>query len=1326
MKPHLFPLLAFLLLATSLRATDRIAASASTADVQTAVNAAVDGDRVLIPNSGGAVSWTSGITTSKQIIIQAQNYTPTPAGTSGAGATTRNVTITNNSGSALFAFTTGNTSNVGIGGIRFNEGSGNGPDVSFAGTGNKVPFIFDCYFENKSRFFPAETAILITCRGGIMWNCYIKGTFDVNSVGESVMKIKIPGNSWATASTMGTLDTGGITNFYIEDTTFKDAGLIDMDDSARMVVRHSIFDGSWAETHGFTSIWGGRWWEFYDMTWQSTSASRNLARRYFWCRAGSGIFTNCVVNNATDSQAYGSVTLLNIGDNTSPSGSYLIPRQPGCGHNGSTFVSDPIYIWNNTGTQAYTWNFNDDPGGWQAVVVQNRDVFVNNGAKPGYTKFQYPHPLRFDIGPDTTPPTLVSATIAPAGNSIALVFNETVRVGTGGSGGFGTTLTGGASVMSGASVSGSTITYSLSRVVQSSETGTLAYIQPVNGIEDSTGNDLANFSGTAIINNSTQGADTTPPTSSTRTISTNGTTWTLTFNEPVRIGAGGSGGFSVNASGGAVTLSGLSASGSTITATGNRTVQTGETVTLSYTQPGNGVEDSPAGNDLASFVALAVTNQSTQPGGGNTYYVDQTAGNDASAGTQAAPWKNCPGMAGTSAHTGAHTLAAGDTVYFDKADTWLVSAPTGGNGGLSIVGGVSYIGNVFNPSSSPSARATIRANGRCEASGIRWNQDSASTVTLFEGFVVDGNGNRGNGIGLNHPFYQNALTGAMKRIKNCVIQGWTGDGSAGDFYYGIMISDNSSDLSGTVSNVEILDTTVTSAPRDGIAIYPGPPGRVSNILVRGCTVSGNRTDPSYAEGHGIVTKGDVRNATIEYNYVASTINAAALFINGPESGTASGPTNCIYRFNILSSSQDDGTIRFFGTGNKTGDVYGNIVMGTSSSGGFNLSGSSGTMTLNCYNNTFLTFVDIGDPSATGTLNFRNNIISSGASTPFTDSGQDVDTHSNNIYFRTSGGTTLVTSGASTFTAGNLSSYETSGISTNPNFVNSGNPPTGFTGTYPTFTPNTTGLSLAAGSPGINGGVDLGATFNGSVNSVTRTAPWDIGAYEFSGAVGDTTPPTLLTRTIGTNGTTWTLVFDEPVSIGTGGSGGWTATMTSGAVTLSGFTLGGNTLTATGSRSVGAGETGTLSYVQPGNGVEDNPAGNDFLSIAGQSVTNNSVQDITPPTPNPMSFSTVPAATAGNSITMTATLATDATSAVQYLFDETSGNSGGTDSGWQTSRTYTDTGLLPGVNYSYMVQARDAAGNTTAFSQEFSARTPFIPGAYKVEPSNVSRSGMVTP
>jgi hypothetical protein len=87
-------------------------------------------------------------------------------------------------------------------------------------------------------------------------------------------------------------------------------------------------------------------------------------------------------------------------------------------------------------------------------------------------------------------------------------------------------------------------------------------------------------------------------------------------------------------------------------------------------------------------------------------------------------------------------------------------------------------------------------------------------------------------------------------------------------------------------------------------------------------------------------------------------------------------------------------------------------------------------------------------------------------------------------------------------------------------------------------------------------------------------------------------------------------------------------------------------------------------------------------------------DVTPPNPNPMGFDVAPAAVDAFSISMTALNATDFSSPVQYYFLNTNTT---VNSGWQTSRVWTNGGLATGLAYDYVVKARDAVSNETAWS-----------------------------
>ncbi len=394
-------LLSTLFSATLLHAATFTAASCNTSDVQTAIGLASNGDTVTIPD--GSCPWSSGISTSKQIWIRAQNYTPTPMGTG-----TRRVTITNNASVPLFDLTSGNSFHVRLSGIRFNEGSGTNNHLRTGGSGTKVPLVDDCYFEVKNRFGnnPDAAAIAWKSLGGVLWNVMIQGVgggLGGQCCPEGASFLVTSPRGWYTNSTLGALDTNGDQNLYIEDSTWQDFGQSpDMDDNARVVIRHSTMNGTSSLTHGFTSAFGGRHFEFYNDHFETTTNNRNIAGRYMWARAGTGVLTDCVVD--TQNQGYG--TPLFLQTIVEGGGSYPKSRQVGWGWDDGSDHIDPVYLWNNTGAGAYSWGTQSSD-----FIQVNREVYANNGAKPGYTKYTYPHPLRSGGPSPVAPPTNLTATV---------------------------------------------------------------------------------------------------------------------------------------------------------------------------------------------------------------------------------------------------------------------------------------------------------------------------------------------------------------------------------------------------------------------------------------------------------------------------------------------------------------------------------------------------------------------------------------------------------------------------------------------------------------------------------------------------------------------------------------------------------------------------------------------------------------------------------------------------------------------------------------------------------------------------------------------------
>jgi hypothetical protein len=1019
-----------------------------------------------------------------------------------------------------------------------------------------------------------------------MWNCYADGSASTGSSGGpgtdgAGMLISSP-RDWATASTMGMLDSSGNQNVYLEDCTFKNVGQWpDIDNDGRAVFRYCRIDGTWGVTHGFTSGGGGfnsgRQFEFYNNRFETTSSvGRNMANRYFWCRGGTGIFTDNTAVQAVNTSAYaqGSVDQLDLGDNTAP-GTYPSAGVPGWGHNGSTIVLDPIYMWNQSGNEAYSYHFE---GSWGSQVQLNRELYVNNGAKPGYVKYVYPHPLRSGGGADLTPPTIQNTNVTSITSSGFIVGwttteNSTNALDYGTSLSYGTTLT-------------QSEAASFSQAVSGLSSSTLYYLRIRSG--DAAGNKSTN-----TLSSTTVAVDSTPPSFNAGStniinISYSGATIVGTTTESAKSGV--TWGYTT------ATTTGIATNGANFSTTPSVAFSGVTAATLVYMR----FWVSDAAGNTNSVLASFTTAAAPAPGD-RIFYIDQSAGNDNNPGTSISPWKNCPGMQGTSEYTGNGSLLPGDVIYFDRGDTWLVSSGGESQSSFTLSPGVKYVGDVW----GAGTRAKIWLNARTESGIIRFRLDHESIPTWLQGFDTSGQDiYTGTGIDINHGFWSVGNTRAQKVVTNNYIHNLYANSGSGDYCYGIIVSDNSGDASGWVANVTIENNIVTSAPRDFITLYPGDSGMISNCVVRGNYVSGSATDPGYSEGHGIVAKGNVKDSLIEFNTV-SNMTSSAVFINGPESGSGNGPTNLIVRHNILQTFDNNGTLRFYGTGIQEADIYGNIFLTNSSTGAINADGVSGTVLANIYNNTFVqTWVDIGNPT-TATINFSNNIIWATGLTPLDDSSTKITSHSNNVFYRTGAGTALAVRGGTTYTSGDLTTYEASALSSDPLFVNTATLPIGFVGSVP----SPAGLDLQSGSPALNTAGTVSGGDGLSINGLSRPqgSAWDRGAYE-SPVTADTTPPTLVAVRVGGDGLTWRFQYSEPSGFGSGGTGGHTVSMSGGACTLTYLTGAGSSVYYTGSRVIQITETGTAAYVQPTDGVQD-AAGNDVVSWSGSAVINESSQGV---------------------------------------------------------------------------------------------------------------------
>ena len=410
----------------------KFAASCASTDVQAAVNSAASGDTVLIPN--GSCTWTSGVSISgKGIILQGQS--------------TAGVIITNNvtSGPAAFYVQEDATTHTQI------------AQLTIIGNAILTAIAVDPYdkpFDANGRavllhnlVFSDSVAIRMNTNRGVIYSITAnnhKGTQEIVQCKPEQVQ-----GSWTTPSTMGMADTTGESNVYVEDSTFTLAlhEAIDWDGNCRIVIRHNTFDNSSITSHGAdTGVFGARHVEIYDNTFIFTNygecdGSQTAGLAYFiFLRGATGVITDNsglvnMVSCAWGTKPALNMTVMNLqrnagpnpcwGLNSSGGAKYPAPRQVGLGYvtgtgkdgtgrtyDSVTYVGDsePFYIWNQSFTPIisdYSVGQADYCAGDTSAnyLVAGRDYFSNGTAKPGYTKFTYPHPLRPGSITPPAPPT---------------------------------------------------------------------------------------------------------------------------------------------------------------------------------------------------------------------------------------------------------------------------------------------------------------------------------------------------------------------------------------------------------------------------------------------------------------------------------------------------------------------------------------------------------------------------------------------------------------------------------------------------------------------------------------------------------------------------------------------------------------------------------------------------------------------------------------------------------------------------------------------------------------------------------------------------------
>ncbi len=216
--------------------------------------------------------------------------------------------------------------------------------------------------------------------------------------------------------------------------------------------------------------------------------------------------------------------------------------------------------------------------------------------------------------------------------------------------------------------------------------------------------------------------------------------------------------------------------------------------------------------------------------------------------------------------------------------------------------------------------------------------------------------------------------------------------------------------------------------------------------------------------------------------------------------------------------------------------------------------------------------------------------------------------------------------------------------------------------------------------------------------------WSVSSFvKVSGVVADTDPPTPNPATFATDPfATGQTSIDMVATVGNDATGPVEYYFATGG--------GSGSLDSGWQTSTSYSDTGLSSGVQYCYTVQmrDAVGTPNVGGVSQQKCAQTQLPNQIPPTPNPMTWATVPTAAGTDTINMVASTATDDQGGtVTYFFEETTGNPGADSSIWQTSTSYSDTGLQGGTTFSYRVKARDPEGNETGFSTTLSAKTDFV-------------------
>lgn len=369
--------------------------SASRTDVNATIASSNAGDIVVVP-ADSSESWSGGISIS--------GITLRGPGKSAASPTV----IT----AGLVTITKHATHNTKLIGFRF---TGTDQHLQIDGTASAKPFIVG---DNHFAVGGSEWAN-VTANGGLFYSNNVIASTPTSA---DVFRLNLGAvgtageTSWQNPTTMGQDDTTGEMNTYFEDNFWQNLleVAVDVDNGARVVMRHETFQDSSIVYHGGgsgssgqdTSSYGGRHLEVYDCDFNRVdTGALSALNKWVWVRGGGGfVFANNTVDvNSTGQYPNKEELRFSVGCPGNP-GHPLAYQFGQSTQAPDATPNQPALIFGNTGSGTGAGFITISGTSGEGITCSAPNDYIQSGRDYmtsntwGWTAYTYPHPLRFEIG----------------------------------------------------------------------------------------------------------------------------------------------------------------------------------------------------------------------------------------------------------------------------------------------------------------------------------------------------------------------------------------------------------------------------------------------------------------------------------------------------------------------------------------------------------------------------------------------------------------------------------------------------------------------------------------------------------------------------------------------------------------------------------------------------------------------------------------------------------------------------------------------------------------------------------------------------------------